>query len=192
MRRNWLVAAIVIGLAAILIAALIVRLTRDESDDAKAWAGSVCSSVSDWRASILELADVQAGELDAETLGERIDDAEGATEELVSELRGLGPPELESGEALRLELQAIADSLRAEVDALREDAQEALAADSPVEFLQGLAALAPRFQRLLTGAAAVLERLETAPSVTADDRAELQQAFAEADACEELRGETEG
>lgn len=189
MRRNWFIAAILLGLAAIVVAALLARLTRDESSDAEAWAGSVCASVSDWRAAIVALADVQAGELSADTLREKIDEAEAATAELVSELQDLGPPDLESGSTLEQELNEITASLRNEVDALQADAQQALAAGSPDEFLRGLVALAPRFQSLLTGAGAVIERLETAPMVAAEDRAELQAAFEDADECQELRGE---
>jgi len=186
MRGRWLIAALVVALVAIALAALAARLTEDDAGDLDSWAGSVCSSVSDWRSSILALADV-GGTLTAESLRERIDDAQTATEELVAELRGLGPPEVESGDALRAELERTVDELEAEYEALRAEAQGALESTSPPEFLQGLAALAPRFQALLNGAAAVLQDLESTPAVAEETRSDLREAFDDADACRELR-----
>lgn len=187
MRRNWLIAVLVVVAAAAVIAVLVVRSSDDGSDDLETWAGTVCENVADWRTSVLALADVGGG-LDAESLRERIDDAEAATEELVSDLRDLGAPDVDSGDELQEELEATVDGLESEYDALRADAQEALDATTPTAFLQALASLAPRFQSLLEGAATFIEELERAPDVAADTRAELAAAFDDAEACRELRG----
>ena len=188
-RRSWIIAAVVVGVLAIVVAALAARLTEDDggSEDLEAWAGSVCTSVSDWRASILDLANVGAADLNAESLRGRLDDAEAATEELVSDLRDLGAPDVESGEELQDELDQTVSQLDNEFEGLQDDAQAVTDASSPTEFLQALAALAPRFQALLSGAADLLEQLETAPDVAEETEAELRQAFDDADACRELR-----
>ena len=49
MRRNWFIAAIVIGVLAIVIAAVVMRLTEDDPETTAEWADSVCTSLSDWR-----------------------------------------------------------------------------------------------------------------------------------------------
>jgi hypothetical protein len=184
-RRNWFVAAIVIGVAAIVIAALVVRLTEDDGQpSATAWADSVCSSLVTWKSSIEALADVSGGTLTPESLAEKIDAAETATSTLVSELKGLGAPDLESGDELQQQLQTSADELQSSVETLKQSAEEAASSD---EFLQSLAALAPQFQALLDGASATVDDLENA-NVGEDAKAELQAAFAGSEPCQELQG----
>lgn len=186
-RRGWLIAAVVVALAAVVAAVAAARLT-DDDDGLDAWAGSVCTSLSDWHASMTALTDLSAGDLNRESLEERLDVAGSATGELVSELRQLGAPELETGDELRRRLEATVDSLRSSFDSLRIGAQEALAADSPVALLRALAALAPAFQELLDAAAGTLDALEAA-DLADDARVELQQAFGDAEPCRALRGE---
>jgi gas vesicle protein len=191
MRRNWYIAAIVLGIVAIALAALASRLKEDDGQlSPTEWAGSVCSSLSDWRSSIVALADVQPGELDADTLSEKLDDAETATEQLVSELDDLGAPDLESGEQVQQQLEASVDDLQSDFESLKSDAQAALDADSSAEFLQALAPLAPQFQALLDDVSQVLDEVQSS-NVADEVRSELQQAFADAESCQELQAEVE-
>ena len=190
MRRNWLVAAIVLGIAVVVLAAVIARVTEDDSGspDTSAWASSVCTSLSDWQSSITALADVSGGELTKESLGEKLDAAETATEQLVTELKDLGPPALESGDELKQQLDSAADSLQSSYDSLESGAQDALDADSPAAFLQALAALAPEFQNLLDQIRTAVTDLENA-NVAEDAKTELQQAFSQAESCQTLKAE---
>ncbi len=171
----------------IVLAAVIARVTEDDSGspDPSAWASSVCTSLSDWQSSITALADVSGGELTKESLGEKLDTAETATEQLVTELKDLGPPDLEAGEELKQQLDAAADDLGASYESLKSGAQDALDADSPAAFLQALAALAPEFQNLLDQVRSTVTDLENA-NVVEDAKAELQQAFADAESCQAL------
>jgi len=186
-RRNWFVAAIVIGVASIAIAALLMRLTADDesSPSASAWADSVCTSLGTWKSSIESLADVSTGTLNAETLAQKIDAAEEATATLVTELRDLGPPDLESGDTLEQELSAAADELQSSVGALKQGAEQASEAASPQEFPKALAALAPQFQALLDRASATVDDLQNA-DLAGSAKAELQAAFADAESCQAL------
>lgn len=179
--------AIVIGLASIVLAALLMRLTEDDggSPSASAWADSVCTSLGTWKSSIEALADVSSGSLTAESLQDKIADAEEATSTLVSELKDLGPPDLESGDALQEELSSSADEIQSGVDALKEGAQQAAEAGSPAEFIEGLAALAPQFQALLDTLSTTLDDLRNA-DLSSDAKSELQQAFADAESCRQL------
>ena len=189
MRRNWIVAALVVALLAIVVAALAMRFTDDGGQPAaEEWAGSVCSSLTTWKTSIESLADVSSGELTADTLRQKIDEAEAATSQLVTDLEDLGPPDLESGDELRQELDDAATELESSVETLRQSADEAIqSAGSPREFLQSLASLAPQFQALLDDVTTTVDDLRNA-NVAEDAKAELQVAFDEAPACQELRG----
>ncbi|MGH3065619.1 MAG: hypothetical protein ACRDOF_04875, partial [Gaiellaceae bacterium] len=73
--------------------------------------------------------------------------------------------------------------------ALRQGAQGAAEAGSPAEFLQALAALAPRFQALLDTLATAVDDLQRS-DVAGDAREELRRAFADAPSCQELRSDS--
>jgi len=189
-RRNWFVAAIVLGVVSIAVAALVMRLTADDAKpSASEWAGSVCTDLATWRASITSIADAGGGTLTPETLGDKLDEANSATQTLVAELRDLGAPDLESSDQLKEELDSAAGDLETSFDALKQDAQAAADAGSPADFNKALAALAPQFQALLDAVSTTVDDLENA-SVTTDAKAELQQAFAGASSCQQLRSDS--
>ena len=79
MRRNWFIAAVVIGIAAIVIAAIAMRLSDDGPQTTEEWAGEVCTSLSDWRDSITSLADVTDAPPTADALRDKLGEAEDAT-----------------------------------------------------------------------------------------------------------------
>ena len=191
MRRSWLIAAIVLGIAAIAGVALALRVTQDGGGQLSptAWADSVCTSLATWRSSITSLADVSGEQLTPETLGSRLDDASNATSQLAGELGELSAPDLEAGDRLKQDLDAATADLEASFEALREGAENASAADSPAAFLQALAALAPRFQALLDTISRTIRELRNA-NVTESAKVELRQAFADAGSCQQLRAES--
>ena len=191
MRRNWLIAAIVIGIVAIAGAALIARLKEDDSESVStsAWADSVCKSLASWSASISSLADVGGEKLTPESLGDKLDEAENATSQLVTELKDIGPPDLEAGDQLKQELDSATSELEASFETLKEGAEDAADAESPADFIQALAALAPQFQALLDAVSTTVDDLQNA-DVAEDAKAELEQAFADAPACQPLQADS--
>ncbi len=190
MRRSWFIWAIVVGVASIVLAAAIMRLTADDDStpSTAAWADSVCTGLATWKSSIESLADVSSGTLNAETLQQKIDDADEATSTLVGELKDLGPPDLAAGDELQQTLSSSADGIQSSIDTLKAGAEQAAAASSPQEFLQALAALAPQFQALLEQVSATIATLQNA-DVGDDAKAELQAAFADAESCQQLQGD---
>ena len=188
MRRNWFIAAVVIGIAAIVIAAIAMRLSDDGPQTTEEWAGEVCTSLSDWRDSITSLADVTGEPLTADTLRDKLGDAEDATADLVRQLRELGPPDLEAGDELQQQLDESADELESSFDALR-DSADAAAEAPPSEFLQQLAGLASDFAALQTAISSTVTSLQNA-NVGEESKAELEQAFADAPSCQSLRAES--
>jgi len=189
-KRNWLLAAIVVGILVIVGAAIVARLADDDftSVDTTEWADSVCSDLGEWRSAITGLADVGGGELTPESLEQKLGDAGDATDELVDDLRRLGPPDVEAGGEAEQALDDAAEGLQDSFDSLRADAQGALDADTPTDFLQELAALAPQFQALLQQVQDTVASLQSA-SLFGEASAELEQAFADAESCQQLRAE---
>jgi len=184
-RRNWFVAAVIIGVAAIVVAAIAMRLSDDGPPTTEEWAGEVCTSLSDWRDSITSLAEVGGAPLTAATLRDKLDEAGDATNELVTQLRDLGPPDLEAGDELQQQLDDSAAELESQFDALEESA-DAAADAPPSEFLQRLAGLASDFAALQTAISTTVSSLQDA-NVAEESKAELQQAFADAPSCQSLR-----
>jgi len=187
-RRNWFIGAIVIGVAAIVIAAIAMRLSDDGQPTTEEWADEVCTSLSDWRTSITSLADVGDEPLTADTLREKLDDAGDATNELVTQLRGLGVPDLEAGDELQQQLDDSAAELESKYDALR-DSGEAAADAPPAEFLQQLSGLASDFAALQTSISTTVSSLQDA-NVGEESKAELEQAFADAPSCQSLQADS--
>lgn len=185
MRRGWLIAAVVIGLAAIVIAAVAMRLSDDGPPSTQEWADEVCTSLADWQSSIAEIATVSGEQLTGDLVRDRLSEAEDATSDFVAELRDLGPPDLESGDDLEAELDEATADLESSFDALRESAESA--ADAPASQLLGsLAALAKAFAALQAAIGQTVTTLQNA-DVAEESRAELQQAFADAPSCQSLQ-----
>ena len=191
MRRSWFIAAIVLGVVAIAGAALIMRSTEDDNGQPSAttWADSVCTSLSTWRSSITALADVSGETLTPESLREKLDDAESATAQLVSELKGLGPPDLEAGGELKQKLNGVADGFEGNFNSLKVQAEAALEADSPTEFIQALALIAPDYELTLNQLEVNIARL-VGSDVPEDTKAELEAAFSGAASCQQLEADS--
>ena len=190
MRRNWFIAAIVIGIVSIVVAALVMRLTEDDSGQpsATAWADSVCTSFTTWRSSITAVSDVSGDTLTPESLQQSLADATTATETLVDDLQALGSPDLDSGDALKQQLDSAAAEIESSFGTLKQGAEDAADASSPSDFLQALAALAPQFQALLDTTQTTVEDLQSA-NVGEGAKTELQQAFSNAASCQQLQAE---
>ena len=189
MRRNWFIAAIVIGVVAIVVAAVAMRLSDDnDPPTTEEWANSICTSLGDWRESINSLADVGGQQLTPDLLREKLGDAEDATTQLAQELRDAGTPDTEAGDQLREQLDSSTEKLESSFDDLKQSADEAAAAPAD-EFLQKLAALASSFAALQSEIAQTVTTIENA-DVGDEAKAELQQAFSDAPACQSLQAQS--
>ena len=189
MKRNWFIAAVVLGILAIVIAALVMRLTEDDQPSTAEWADSVCTSLADWRGSISALADADGEPLTADTLGDRLDEAESATSDLLAELRDLGPPDLESGDDVEQALDDAAAGLEESFDDVQSAAEDATEAENQTEFLGALAELADDFAALFAQAGDIVSTLQSA-SLFEDASDELEQAFAGSESCQSLQADS--
>ncbi len=190
MRRSWLIAGIAVVAVAILVAVVLVRRSDSGSKTVGTteWAGQVCTSLSDWRTSITSLANVSTGTLTRDALREKLTDAQVATEQLITDLKNIGPPETASGTELKQQLRQSGDELEQSYQDLKSGAQGTLDSQSVTGFLQGLAKLAPQFQKLLDQITRTIQTLESS-NVAGSSADEVRQGFNDADSCKELRSE---
>jgi hypothetical protein len=186
-QRNWFIAAIVLGIVAIVTAAVAMRLSDDDNgpESTAEWASSVCTSLADWRGSIASLADVTGEPLTVDTLRDRLDEADEATSTLVADLRDLGPPDVVDGDEVE---QALDDA----VGGLEETYGELQSAASNAnEELSGpaLAGLAADFRALLEQPRDIVATLQSA-SLFGEASAGLEQAFADSASCQSLQADS--
>src|SRR5262249_32415224 len=151
MRNKWFIVAVVVGLAAIVIAVVAAKLKDNGSDTMSTadWASAVCTDIGDWQTSITALATQSSGTPSKDEPPGKPGDAKTATDPLVSNLKDLGKPDLEAGDQLQQQLDSAGQELQSSYESLQSQAQDALSADTPAAFLQGLAKLAPQFGALL-------------------------------------------
>lgn len=192
MRRSWLIAGAVVLVvaAAIVVAVVLVKNSNSESSTPSTtqWAGEVCTSLSKWRTSITSLATVSGATLDRDTLREKLTDAQVSTEQLITDLQKIGPPETPSGTRLNQRLQQSGDQLERSYENLKSGAQKALDASSTADFLRRLATLAPHFQNLLNEVSTTIDTLESS-DVAGDSADEVKEGFDNAESCQKLRSE---
>ena len=188
MRNPWFIGAVVVGLAAIVIAAVIGRVKDDGGSKTLTtaeWADAVCTDLGTWKTSITSLASVSGGTLTKESLRQKLADAQTATDQLVSDLEALGKPDLAAGDQLKQQLDSSAEALNASYESLKTAAQDAENAATPAAFVQGLAKLAPQFGALLQQIQTTVSDLRSA-DVAGSAKSELQQAFDGSAACQSL------
>ena len=189
MRRNWFIAAVVIGVVSIVVAAAVMRLTEDDPETTADWADAVCTSLTDWRASIVSLTELGDDPLTAETFRDRVDEGQEATSQLVRELRDLGRPDLEAGDDVEQALDDAVAGLESSYEDVQSAAEDATEAENQTELVGALAELHDDFAALVAQAGEVVATLRSA-SLFDDASAELEQAFAESDSCEALQADS--
>lgn len=114
-----------LGVAASAIALVVlVAGCGDETSDAEGWADSFCSNVNAWAMDLRGIAgDLQDDPSSVTVAGIRtaVARAQDATETFAGELRDLGPPREESGDAIEREMQSLAARVERIVDDVRDD-----------------------------------------------------------------------
>lgn len=190
MRRTWLlVAAALVVIAAIVLAVVLVRNSKSESTPSTTeWAGEVCTSLDKWRTSITSLASV-SGIPTQDDVRKKLTDAQVATEQLVTDLKNIGPPETTSGTELKHELEQQGDQLQQSYEKVKTGAQSAVNnASGTADLLRRLAAVLPDFQKLVNEISTTIETLESS-NVAGGSADEVKQGFENAESCKKLRSE---
>jgi methyl-accepting chemotaxis protein len=183
MGRHALAALAVVVAALALVAAGCGDDGEETSSTAADWAEDFCTTVGDWRDEIDRIVDGLSVSSSSDDLEDAGNEASDATEAFVEELRDLGGPETESGQAVEDSIQELSDTVDEEKAEIEEAVDEA----------EGLTGATGALAAIGSSVAAMATALQTALQTVedADATGELETAFDETPACDELRSAQE-
>lgn len=163
----------------LLAAALLAGCGGDDGPpSATEWADSLCSALGDWTDSITSAAESVTAEPSRESVESAVDDVEGATQQLVDDVEDLETPDLEAGQEAEQSVDELSDSLSAEVEKVKETAENATLGN----ISQAVSAISASFSAMRQQISTAFTELEGL-----DPGGELRTAFEEADSCNELQ-----
>ncbi|MGH3077491.1 MAG: hypothetical protein ACRDPZ_04840 [Gaiellaceae bacterium] len=154
----------------------------DESAQSAAdeWAEGLCTTITTWQDSVREVTDGldDLSSLSQERFEQARDDIEGATETFRDDLSSLGTPETESGEEARQAVDDFSSTLESESADIEET----------IDGISGIADLPVVAQDIAASLSSVYSALSTmlASIRTGDAQDELESAFDNADACDDV------
>lgn len=146
------------------------------------WATGFCTAVSAWTDELQQIGDEidDPSSLSVDALEQAVADVGAATDDFVEDVRGLGAPDTESGQAVQDSLDSLADTLEAE----KADIEEAIADASG---LTGIASAITSIGTSLTAMGTAFQ--ETLGAIEdADASGELETALEDSEACDEITG----
>lgn len=157
----------------------------DESGDATAadeWATDFCTAVTDWADRLQQIGNdiTDPSSLNADSLREAADDVNAASDEFVEDVRALGAPDTESGQAVRDSLESLADTVEAERDDIEEAADDV---SGITDIPAAISAIGSSINAMGSAFQTSLEAIEDA-----DTGAELETALEQSEACDEITG----
>jgi hypothetical protein len=150
----------------------------NDSSASEDYANSVCSDLSSWIADqrdTLESLQDAGLSITKEDIEAAVGDVRDSTQVLVEDLRGLDPPETDSGQKAKSELDSLGTTLTQQVDTV----EQALDANT------GVAALASTVTTALSTATSEVK--STHEELQNLDSGELKDAFEDSDDCTMLR-----
>jgi uncharacterized protein YoxC len=150
----------------------------DGPPSATEWADSLCSALGDWTDSIRSAAESVTANPSRESLEGAVDDVEGATQTLADDVEGLETPDLEAGQQAEQSVDELSDSLNAEVEKVKETAENATLGT----ISEAVSAISASFSAMSQQISTAFTELEGL-----DPGGELRTAFDEADSCSELQ-----
>jgi hypothetical protein len=172
----------VVLVVAVLSLAVVAGCAGDESDTSATteWADEFCTATLTWSDELQRIADDigDLGNLSSETVTQAAEEAGTATDDYVEAVRDLGGPGTDSGDEIEDALEELAD----EVEAEKAEIEDAL------EDVSGITGLATAGRDIAASASSMFVSLERAFQAfeDADVSGELQTAFEESSACDEI------
>jgi hypothetical protein len=151
-----------------------------ETSSTAEWATAFCTAISSWTDEAQQVGDAVRSSPSADSLEQAAEDLSTATDEFVDEVQSLGAPDTESGDEIE---EAIADfdetvqNEKAEVEEAVDDAEDA------ADLAGALTVVGSSLQAMGTSLQELFQAFENA-----DVGGELETAFEESAACEEIGG----
>jgi hypothetical protein len=142
------------------------------------WANDLCTAVTSWTEALQAEGNAVTSSPSEESLREAASGLESATDTFLEDVRDLGTPDTEAGTEARAAVDELADTVEAEKQEIEDAVDDASGITGVTSAISAVAAsltaMGEAFEQ-------TFERLEDL-----DGGGELEQAFEEADACDEL------
>jgi hypothetical protein len=120
------------------------------------------------------------GNLSEDSLANAVEDAKDATDTFVDDIRGLGAPDTEAGDEAQQSLDELADDLDESAQTIEGALDDVSGA---ADVLSAISVVSGALASMGSQVAATFQELEQL-----DDAGELEEAFREADSCDDLAG----
>ena len=148
---------------------------------AAAWADDVCSSLVTWQNVVTEAGSTlnDPKDLSVNALKDVVEGVVDATATLVTDVADLGPPDTDAGDAAQTQLKSLSDDLESQADVM----SKAIATDSDTvtELLANLSTFTGALSSMKADVETTLKSIDGL-----DGGAELKDAFADAENCQQL------
>lgn len=166
----------------IAVLALLAAACGEDDDPAQAWADGFCSSLTTWSQSVKSSVDpITSGNLSDDAVNGAVDDVKAATDELTSDLKGLGAPNTDSGEQAQQQATDLADQLTTAEDTISKAFE---GAGGTTEMLSAAGVAVSSLGTVVAQMKTTLDDLEQSSSDTSDD---IRSAFKRSDECKSVR-----
>ena len=154
----------------------------DDESSTSEWADDTCSAATTWTDSISAAAQsLQGGNLSQEAFQSAVDDVKEATETFTDDLEDLEAPETEAGQQAKESIDQLADELQPEVDELESAVEDAEGAGAS-GILSAVPVISSTLMTMGNEVSSTFSELQQL-----DVGGELEDAFEQADSCDELR-----
>jgi hypothetical protein len=150
------------------------------------WADSVCTDLGDWEDQVKENADNVQKELQSPKLGTlaavdaQVQEAITATDNLVTDLRALSPPDTEAGAEAERKLDALISQVETTVTEVKQTLASVPKGAGIAETAEKLAPLVPSLQALAVSVSSTLESMQAAGE-------EIKKGIDDADSCDRFQ-----
>jgi hypothetical protein len=158
----------------------------DDGSDASStaeWADSFCTAITTWTTEIGRVADGLPSDFSAEGVERARDELSTATDTLIDEVESLGAPDIESGEEVEEAIATFRDTAETEKAEAEQAVEDALEEEGTGGIATALGVVSRSLQTMGTALQTMFEDFEEA-----DAGGELNTAFEESQACQEIAG----
>ena len=143
------------------------------------WAQGLCSAIGDWTSSVSSATGSLKGDnLSEEGLKSAVDDVESATDTFVDDMKGLGSPDTEAGQKAKESVDQLADELDSELAKIESATDGASGVSGVLDAVSTVSGTLSTMSQQIASTFSELEQIDAA--------GELEDAFKEADACNDL------
>lgn len=164
--------------ALVLVLAVLAAGCGSEPKSTADWADGVCSAVTTWKSSITSSAEsLKGGNLSQDSLKSARDDMTSATDTLESDLKDLGKPDTQVGQQAQDSIDQLSSDLKTDTDSIKTAVDGVTDLSGVPAAVTTVSSTLAKMQSQVTSTVNSLKQLDTG---------ELQTAFQQSSACQQL------